>query len=262
MNKIERQNEHFHSISKEYYKARQNKNHLLFKRLLFSWLLKDISFMSDRHICVLEPMCGYGEGRKIVLENISPRIEYEGFDFNDLLIRKVKMKMPGINIYKQDITTFTTDKQYDLIILLGGLHHVPDYAGQICKNLSGALKTGGIFINFEPTNNNFMVSMIRSMIYNKNHLFDEQTERGFSLKELQKIYTDAGLRIYRQYFPGLLGYVLYYNPDAFSRLNIGRKRMVRMVFHAEKYLYGSFLGRLFSFCTFSILKKVPSRHNS
>ena len=45
MNKVEHQNEHFSSISEEYYEARQNKNHLFFKSLLFGYMLKD--FMTD-----------------------------------------------------------------------------------------------------------------------------------------------------------------------------------------------------------------------
>lgn len=255
MNKTEHQNRHFQTVAKEYYTARQNKNHLLFKKLLFGWLLRDISFPRDRILSVLEPMCGYAEGRSIVMEHISPHIRYEGFDFNGVLIGKVKDQMPGVHVYRQDVTTFSTDRTYDLIILLGGLHHVPDFADRICANLADALKPDGLLISLEPTDNNGLTALIRSVIYKKNHIFDEQTERAFSLKELRKIYHDAGLMVYRQYYPGLFGYVLYYNPDAFPALNIGNKRMVRTVFHAEKYFYDSFLGRLFSFCTFTVLKK-------
>lgn len=255
MNKVEHQNKHFQSISEEYYAARQNKNHLLFKKLLFKYVLHDLCVDSQKKICVLEPMCGYGEGRKIISKFVTKNIDYEGFDYSDSLIQKVKDENPQINIYKQDVTTFSTDKKYDIIILLGGLHHVPDYAAKVCKNMSNALKPGGFFINFEPTNNNFVVAMVRNIIYKKNHLFDELTEHDFSLKELNDFYEKAGLRLYRQYYPGLLAYVLYYNPDAFPGLNIGGSQMVNRLFKLERRLYNNWFGRIFSFCTFSILQK-------
>lgn len=88
-----------------------------------------------------------------------------------------------------------------------------------------------------------------------NSFFDDKTEHDFSLKEINSFYKDAGLKIYRQYYPGLLGYILWYNPDAFPLLNIGSNRIVRRVFEIEKGLIKGKYGRLMSFTSFSILKK-------
>lgn len=253
MNKIEHQNRHFNAISEKYYRARQDKKHLLYKQLLFSYLLKSLKRKADKQMLVLEPMCGYGEGKKIVEKYINKNIVYEGFDYSDILIKKVKANIPDINIYKQDVTTFVPDKQYDIIILIGGLHHVPDYAGIICENLAKGLKKDGFFINFEPTSNNFIVKIVRNMIYRNNSLFDDMTERAFTLKELNRLYA-AGLQIEKQFYPGLLAYVLWYNPDAFPKLNLGNEKMVKLIFGLEKRLYLNVIGRLFSFSTFTILK--------
>lgn len=255
MNKVEHQNEHFSSISEEYYEARQNKNHLFFKSLLFGYMLKD--FLTDRKetLLVLEPMCGYGEGRSIVSKYITENIEYEGFDYSDILIEKVHAENPEVKIYKQDVTTFKSEKKYDIVILLGGLHHVPEYAETVCKSLSDSLKPGGLFINFEPTNNCGLIAKIREIIYKRNHIFDEQTEHDFSLKELNNLYHNAGMKIVKQFYPGLLAYVLYYNPDAFPKLNLGGIRTINFLFRIERNLYTSILGKVFSFCTFSILTR-------
>ena len=200
-------------------------------------------------------MCGYGEGKKIIQKFVSKNIIYEGFDYCNALIDKIRKKNPHINIYKQDVTSFIPDKTYDVIILIGGLHHVPDYAEAVCKNLSKGLKKGGLFINFEPTNNNFAIKIIRDLIYKKNQLFDDKTERAFSLNELNGFYAAAGLHIEKQYYPGLIAYVLWYNPDAFPALNIGNEEIVNRIFNIEKKAYSNKIGRILSFCTFTILRK-------
>lgn len=256
MNKVDQQNEHFQTISQEYYAARKSKNHLKYKKLMFHYMFSSIAVNKKRKLLVLEPMCGYGEGEKIVRAYLTRNFEYEGFDYSDTLIHKAKEKRPRLNIYKQDVTKFNPTKQYDIIILLGGLHHVPDYAESICRNLSGSLRKGGIFINFEPTNNNVFIKIVRNMIYRKNHLFDEETERAFSLKQYNRMFIKNGFQIKKQYYPGLLGYILYYNPDAFPLLNVGSEKTVKRIFNAEKRLYDHLFGKLFSFCTFSIFVKI------
>jgi len=255
MNKVEHQNEHFRSISEEYYEARQNGKHLFFKSLLFQYMLKDLQIDNGKKLLVLEPMCGYGEGRDIVSKYITDNIMYEGFDYSDVLIEKVKNENPDVNIYKQDVTTFKSDKKYDIIILLGGLHHVPEFAEVVCQRLSASLKEGGLFINFEPTNNCSIIAKIREIIYKKNHIFDEETERDFTLEELNELYRKSGMKIVKQFYPGLLAYILYYNPDAFPGLNLGNEKMVNVLFRIEHNLYRSSIGKKFSFCTFSILGK-------
>lgn len=255
MNKADKQNEHFKQISQEYYEARKNKNHLKYKELLFQYMLKDIDVDQTRRLMILEPMCGYGEGEKIIRTYLTENFAYEGFDYSDTLIQKAKENRPEINIYKQDVTKFHSSQKYDVIILLGGIHHVPDYAESVCRSLADALKKDGLFISFEPTNNNVFVQLVRNIIYRRNHLFDEGTERAFSLKQFNRIFTRNGLRVKKQYYPGLLSYILYYNPDAFPILNIGNEKTVECIFKVERRLYDNFIGRLFSFCTFSIFIK-------
>ena len=113
MNKIDHQNEHFEHIAERYYEARQGKKHLYYKQLLLEYILKGVhvDFNDGQKVAVLEPMCGYGEGRDIVKNFIVHDIDYEGFDYNDTLIEKVKKSNPELNIYKQDVTKFTTDKK-------------------------------------------------------------------------------------------------------------------------------------------------------
>lgn len=254
-NKVERQIEYFDSVAEKYFNARLSENYVEFYRLLYDEVFQHMpSYKRGKKIEVLEVMCGSGNGKKLVEEHYENEVEYTGFDYSQEMIRLTKERIPEINIYRQDVTTFVADKKYDIVILLAGLHHVPDYIDAILVQLKKSLKTDGVFLNFEPTYNNFIMEKISKSIYRRNDLFDEVTERRLGLEELNKAYKSAGFSIEYQIYFGLLGYVLWCNPDAFPKLNIGKKSLVKKLFSIEKKLYGSWLAKKISFTTISICK--------
>lgn len=258
MHKLERQRDHFNNIAQEYFRTRrgekQKRLHDLLYKELFRGGVKDY-IQGKKKITVLEPMCGFGEG-KYILENLfNVEVEYEGFDYSEEIIKCAKQLNPKINVYVQNVISFKSDKKYDIIILIGGLHHIPDYANQIIKKCVFLLKSGGIFINIEPTYNNYIYKKICEYIYIKNPVFDEKTERRFSLKELNTMYIKNNMKIVRQIYPGLLAYLLWYNPDVFPALNKGNVGIVEKVFHLDKAFMYNFIGKKMSVATFTILKK-------
>ena len=95
-------------------------------------------------------------------------------------------------------------QEYDIVMLLGGLHHVPTQAGQIVGKLASGLNKGGIFINYEPTHGNPMTRWACERIYDKITLFDEQTERGFSVVELLEFFQTCELRTGAHIVPGFV----------------------------------------------------------
>jgi SAM-dependent methyltransferase len=254
---LDQQREHFNSISGRYMEARKTPNHLLLKDLLWANMLSDMKEFKARQIDVLEPMCGSCDGLEIVKRHISPNVIYAGFDYSDNMVDALKKAKPDLNVWQADATTFQPPSDaYDVIILIGGLHHVPDHAAGVVKLLAKSLKPGGIFINFEPTFGNYVFKKIREKIYNKNTLFDAQTERSFAVDELIGMFKSSNLRARKIRFPGLLSYVLYYNPDAFPSLNIGGGTLVRILFYIDKLLYASWIGRKLSFATLSIWQRA------
>ena len=257
MSKIEQQREHFENISDQYFAARQSPNHLLVKRYIWEYFFSRIDLDDDVYD-VLEPMCGYAEGKYILEQYGKLNIQYVGFDYSRPLIDLVKKEQPDLSISWQDVTALDEKEfgnRFNLIILIGGLHHVYDNADLVMKKLTGALKQGGYFINFEPTHNFFLFNMVRNRIYEKNRLFDKDTEQAFGLDELNRIYTRNGLAIVEQIYPGLLSYILYYNPDAFPFLNRGGESAVKTLFALDKLFMGNRIGRKFSFATMTLLRK-------
>ena len=121
MNKIEQQKEHFESISEKYYQSRQSKNHLHLKNLMWSYFFKDKAYLKKDTLSVLEPMCGYSEGKKIIEKHVCAIDSYEGFDYSAVLVEKVNQLYPELNVYVQDITQFNSNKKFDIIIIIGGV---------------------------------------------------------------------------------------------------------------------------------------------
>jgi len=255
LNDIERQRKHFNAIAERYRQARSHPNHLRLKDLIWASTLDAAPTPRARPLKVLEPMCGYAEGYDIVAKYLSDDISYSGFDYSSTVTDYLQAQHPDRDILCADATRFESDDVWDVIILIGGLHHVPAYAADVVDRLAKCLAPGGIFINLEPTSGNPLFRWVRERIYQSNTLFDEETERAFEVSELAALFSANGLEPVDQLYPGLLAYVLYYNPDAFPHLNVGTPSLVSFLVNLEKWSWRTALARWFSFATLSLWQK-------
>ena len=255
VDKVERQRAHFNTIAEKYRQARRAENHLYLKELMWSHFFRDKAFLKVDGMSVLEPMCGYGDGKHLLEHHLGVRIDYEGFDYSDAVVAHLKVHEPDLHVYQQDVTTYRPARQYDIVIVIGALHHVPDHAGAVIQRLAEAVKPGGYFINYEPTQNNPLFRAVRNAIYRRNDLFDAETERAFDLGPFNRMLRDAGLDVVDQIYPGLAAFVLYYNPDAFPWLNIGGRRLVKSLFSIDRVFFRNWVGRRLSFATITLAKR-------
>ncbi len=255
MSKLEQQKEHFESISEKYFSTRKDIKHNLVKEATWETFFSQLDLDFDSKPEVLEAMCGAGDGYDILSKYI-PDFEYSAFDYSEKMVDFAKEKFQGKNIYWADITKLNQVEEYDLILVIGGLHHVYQHKELAVENISKALKPNGYFICYEPTHNNILLRKVREYTYKKNALFDEETERAFTTNELNTLMQTYNLDLVKQTFPGLLAYVLWYNPDAFPFLNKGSNSLVKFVLACEKRFYASSLAKFFSFSTLSCYKKI------
>ncbi|MGE8720182.1 class I SAM-dependent methyltransferase [Leptospira terpstrae] len=251
------QREHFNLISSKYLNSRKNKNHLAYKEIwwnnILDFLLANYSF--DEKNNSLEAMCGLAEGSNL-LRKAYPKLKLFAFDYSDEMVLAAQQENVGFEkIFQADVINFSEKNKYDIVIILGGLHHVPNFVDKVLTNIYQSLRKDGIFINLEPTHNNFLFKYIRESVYKKNSLFEENTERGFTLSEYNEKLVNAGFRLKKQFFPGLIGYILYYNPDAFPFLNIGTSLIAKIFSKLDWFLGNTIIGRKFSFATWSIAYK-------
>jgi len=264
MNDINQQKEHFTSVAHRYIESRRHRNHLTLKAAIWRYFLSRNPFPTEQaeSLSVIEPMCGYGEGYEILKNYGHCRFVYRGSDISAPMVAEAMRRYPGVEFAIGDVTKPFGADEYDIVLILGGLHHVFRHITTVLSNVRAALKPGGYFINLEPTENNMVFTAIRNHIYRTNDLFDAETERGFALEELNRLYEDAGLLLKDQIYPGLLAYVLYYNPDAFPSLNIGNPWLVSKLFALERVFYSWFIGRKLSFATLSLLQRPPGPRQS
>jgi SAM-dependent methyltransferase len=207
-------------------------------------------------LAVLEPMCGYAGNKKMLEEHLGSSLSYTGFDYSGRVLEKLASMDLRPDVFKQDITAYRPPPNaYDLMLIVGGLHHIPDFAEDVLKTLIAGIKPGGWFVSLEPTFGNPVFHRIRKRIYRRNQAFDDRTERDFSVSELLALFTGAGFVLKDIFFPGLLGYVLYYNPEAFPKLNFGRLQTVTVIFRLDRMMMSVGLGRLFSFATLSLWQR-------
>lgn len=250
---IERQRKHFDKISEKYSESRKDPNHLLLKELIWRSFFEKNKHLAPAGISVLEPMCGIGEGLNIVKNYLQTDVSYTGFDYSEEMVKIARQINPDQNIQACDATTYDNcGLKYDWIVLIGGLHHVYAQAESVIMRLSRALPSGGYFLNFEPTQNCWLTRKARAQVYNSNSLFDKETERGFELKDLDLMFERAGFEKIDQVYPGLLSYILYYNPDAFPSLNLGGESSVRAAFKLDRIFWRTWLGKKLSFSTITL----------
>lgn len=250
------QREHYDSVSEKYISARKNENHQAYRDTLFGYvfgLIKKLkSYESPK--TVLEAMCGNADNSLLFLKHFSDA-EISGFDYSEKMVNDCRINHPELNVFHQDILKFEEKNRYDIVLLIGGLHHVFRDTDIVLKKIHSSLKQGGYFINFEPTHDNFLWKKVREGIYRKNEVFEENTEQGFDLKELNSSYRKADFEIIHQLYPGLLGYILYYNPEAFPRLNFGNPATASFFARLDILLGKIWFGKKLSFASFTIMKK-------
>jgi len=253
---VERQISHFNSVARRYQASREHTNHKTLKKIMWESFFKRGKIDANKVDSIIEPMCGMSEAYLIVQENLKKKISYLGFDYSNEMVSLSQKANPTLNIRFADVTNFSTDQKFDMVVIIGGLHHVHGHIEKVLHIMKNILRPEGYFLSFEPTTNNAMFRAIREHIYQKNDLFDAETERGFEYIELCQIFEGVGFKKVDEVFPGLLAYILYYNPDAFPFLNFRHPNLVRLLFFLDKLIWTHYLGRKLSFATISLWQKL------
>lgn len=250
-----RQQAHFDGIAKKYIEARKDGRHLLLKDMIWAEFFRTAKMQVGQSPRVLEAMCGIGEGRFLIEKHLHVTPDWKGYDYSPNMVEAAQQIHGVDRAFQADATTYIPDQEYDIIIIIGGLHHVHWKAKEVVANLSKALAPGGYFIAFEPTHANPVYKAVRDRIYSKSDFFDEETERAFHVNELWSFFQQAGLAHQKDLNFGLSAYTLFYNPDAFPALNRGPVSVVKGLWGIDKLFAHNAVGRFFSFATLTLWRK-------
>lgn len=150
---------------------------------------------------ILEVGCGAGYGA-VYLEGRYK--SYLGIDYAAELIGYAEEvnKRPGAEFEVRDVESLTGERQFDVIFMIGVLHHL-DKPEAVMRQLLGILKPGGWLVANEPQRGNPVIGAARAVRKKVDKAYSED-QREYSSAELVTMYENTGYSEVKAFAQGLL----------------------------------------------------------
>jgi len=161
---------------------------------------------------VAELCCGRGEAARLLHGRIARCV---GVDVSGGLLEIARKDLPSEQFYfvQGDATLLPlADRVFDNVVMLGGIHHVPDRR-RLFSEIHRILKPGGGFYFREPVDDFALWRAIRKVVYRVSSALDHTTERPLRRHETEAELAQAGMALedWRTY--GFFGFCLFMNSD-------------------------------------------------
>jgi SAM-dependent methyltransferase len=168
---------------------------------------------------VAELCCGRGEAARLLDQRLSRCV---GIDVSAGMLEIARHDLPGDRFFfaQADATMLPLrDRTVDNVVMLGGIHHVPDRV-RLFLEVARILKPGGSFYFREPLDDFALWRAIRRVIYRVSSALDHNTERPLRRIETESALAQAGLALCDWQTRGFFGFCLLMNSDVlvFNRL--------------------------------------------
>ncbi len=168
---------------------------------------------------VAELCCGRGEAARLLGRRMSRCV---GIDVSAGMLEIARRDLPGDrHFFAQGDATMLPlrDRSVDHVVMLGGIHHVPDRVS-LFREVARILKPGGGFYFREPLDDFALWRAIRKVVYRVSSALDHTTERPLRRGETESALAQAGLALRDWQTRGFLGFCLFMNSDVlvFNRL--------------------------------------------
>ena len=102
------------------------------------------------------------------------------------------------------------DASFDTVVMLGGVHHVPDRSS-LFQEIARIMRDDGSFIWREPCNDFILWRWIRGVIYRFSPMLDPTNEQPLERRATEEIMAQSGLRVVEWKTVGLFGFALFMN---------------------------------------------------
>jgi len=162
--------------------------HRIARRNRLEQMIKTLPFSNKLNI--LEIGCGAGFSTKYLQGKYH---NYCGIDYSKELIAYARKYNSGENIdfHAINIKDFKSELQFDVVLLIGALHHLDDIPFMM-NHMVSFLKPGGWIVANEPHSGNPIIRNLRKIRESLDPTYSSyQIE--FSIPQLYKIYKEADL---------------------------------------------------------------------
>lgn len=140
---------------------------------------------------ILEVGCGAGYASEYLRGRYSG---FTGIDFSSGLIGLAESvhQYPDAEFLRADLYGYDPGRKFDLIVIIGVLHHMEDIprAIEVCR---GMLKPGGMMAVNEPQDANLLVRFVRKLRAKYDSTYSPDQEQ-LDRKELATLFSDAGFK--------------------------------------------------------------------
>lgn len=179
----------------------------------------------DGTVSIIDIGCGDGTYSH-TLKTLRPQVSVTGIDPAADAISTAKEKFPEVKFNVGDLLDPSTlpSTKYDLGIIRGVLHHLPDAAAGI---INATILSDKILI-IEPNGNNPILKWIEK--HSQYHIDHE--EQSFSSDQLTKWCNAAGLKIISLDY---IGFVPFFFPTALAKIIYFFQPILELIYPLKKY---------------------------
>ncbi|MBU0909675.1 MAG: class I SAM-dependent methyltransferase [Proteobacteria bacterium] len=223
------QDQHFDEILSDYEAHYDDRYSQIYRqKFLYAPLFAGINF---KGMNVLEAMCGSGQTTAYLL---GEGAHVTGLDISPQSAARFSQRWPSCRgIASSILQTDFEDNTFDCVVIIGGLHHVPQSLEIVTKEICRILKPGGFFCFGEPHRGSFF-DLIRRFWYRHDTLFTD-SEEAIDIGALQKT-NSARFRVLKEIYTGNIAYLLVLNSLIF-RVSLSFKKIYSpSLFILEKML--------------------------
>ncbi len=234
----QKQEAHYDKIAKDYERHYYDKYSQQYRiEFIHEPMTKNIKLEGAR---TLEAMCGSGSVVPFLIERGA---KVAGLDISSQALEIFKKKWPDCEaIQASMLDTKIPENSFDLIVIVGGLHHAHPYVEGVINEVHRILKPGGYFCFFEPHAGSFP-DRVRNIWYKADKLF-EKNEKAIDLESLMLKNSNKFNFIKTIYF-GNLAHLLVFNSFVF-RIPLKLKKFYSPPFMVIERLINKLNSRLLS----------------
>lgn len=198
------QKSHFEEIHEQYVADYDDRFSSHYKnRIIYAFLTREMTREFRSPVKVLEVACGSGANLKALSSFLPAGNKYYGIDISQRAVDDFNKNHGEKSGFCADFTNRALSlpwSDFDVILVIGGLHHMTRDLDGVFLNIHRYLKPSGLAIFVEP--NKLFMNRLRQWWYRRDRFFDDENEEAISHDELAGRFSANFKPVTVHYFGG------------------------------------------------------------